>query len=61
MPTLIMKAVPVSETGAAIGLNTLMRSLGTSLRRLSSLGCWLAPLMISAEHSYPASAASTQP
>lgn len=31
MPTLIMGAVPVSETGAANGLNTLMRSLGTSV------------------------------
>ncbi|MGH8956626.1 MAG: MFS transporter [Microbacterium sp.] len=31
MPALIMRAVPVNETGAANGLNTLMRSLGTSL------------------------------
>ncbi|WP_366464993.1 MFS transporter [Pseudactinotalea suaedae] len=30
MPTLIMRAVPAHETGAANGLNTLMRSLGTS-------------------------------
>lgn len=30
MPTLIMRSVPVSETGAANGLNTLMRSLGTA-------------------------------
>jgi MFS family permease len=30
MPTLIMRAVPASETGAANGLNTLMRSLGTA-------------------------------
>lgn len=30
MPTLIMRAVPESETGAANGLNTLMRSLGTA-------------------------------
>lgn len=30
MPTLIMQAVPASETGAANGLNTLMRSLGTA-------------------------------
>ncbi|AYJ52083.1 MFS transporter [Rhodococcus sp. P1Y] len=30
MPALIMAAVPTSETGAAISLNTLMRSLGTS-------------------------------
>jgi len=31
MPTLIMQAVPVNETGAANGLNTLMRALGTSI------------------------------
>ncbi|GAA2078183.1 MFS transporter [Microbacterium hatanonis] len=31
MPTLIMQAVPRSETGAANGLNTLMRALGTSI------------------------------
>ncbi|MFE0028345.1 MFS transporter [Amycolatopsis sp. NPDC059021] len=30
MPSLIMGAVPVSETGAANGLNSLMRSVGTS-------------------------------
>ncbi|MBO1901313.1 MFS transporter [Leucobacter weissii] len=30
MPTLIMRAVPASETGAANGLNTLMRGLGTA-------------------------------
>ncbi|RDG38002.1 MFS transporter [Streptomyces corynorhini] len=31
MPALIMGAVPVAETGAANGFNTLMRSLGTSI------------------------------
>ena len=31
MPALIMRAVPANESGAANGLNTLMRSLGTSL------------------------------
>lgn len=30
MPSLIMRAVPDTETGAANGLNTLMRSLGTA-------------------------------
>lgn len=30
MPALIMQSVPASETGAANGLNTLMRALGTS-------------------------------
>jgi MFS family permease len=31
MPALIMQAVPLRETGAANGLNALMRSLGTSI------------------------------
>ncbi|GGL67393.1 MFS transporter [Streptomyces fumigatiscleroticus] len=31
LPALIIGAVPASETGAANGLNTLMRSIGTSL------------------------------
>lgn len=31
MPALIMQAVPVEETGAANGLNALMRSLGTTI------------------------------
>lgn len=31
MPALIMQSVPVHETGAANGLNALMRSLGTSV------------------------------
>lgn len=31
MPTLIMQSVPLSEAGAAVGLNGLMRSVGTSL------------------------------
>ena len=30
MPTLIMRAVPVTETAAANGLNTVLRSVGTS-------------------------------
>lgn len=31
MPALIMSSVPLSETAAANGFNTLMRSLGTSV------------------------------
>ncbi|MBY4570796.1 MFS transporter [Gordonia sihwensis] len=31
MPTLIMGAVPITEAGAAVGLNGLMRSVGTTL------------------------------
>jgi MFS family permease len=31
LPALIVSAVPASETGSANGLNTLMRSIGTSV------------------------------
>jgi MFS family permease len=30
MPTLILGSVPLSEAGAAVGLNSLMRSVGTT-------------------------------
>ncbi|SDZ21287.1 Major Facilitator Superfamily protein [Saccharopolyspora shandongensis] len=45
MPGLIMAAVPVSETAAANSLNTLMRSIGTSLSS-SVAGVVLAHLTI---------------
>ncbi|MFT4306082.1 MAG: MFS transporter [Microbacterium sp.] len=41
IPTLIMKAVPGHETAAANGLNTLMRSLGTSIAS-AAIGAVLA-------------------
>ncbi|PVZ93644.1 MFS transporter [Amnibacterium flavum] len=41
MPALIMQAVPRSETGAANGLNALMRSLGTSIAA-AAIGAVLA-------------------
>src|SRR5688500_8119908 len=31
MPTLIMSSVPITETASANGLNSLVRSIGTSL------------------------------
>jgi MFS family permease len=31
MPALIMSAVPVTESGAAVGVNSLMRSVGTTV------------------------------
>ncbi len=46
MPALIMGAVPVSETAAANSLNTLMRSIGTSVSSAVS-GVILAHLTIS--------------
>ncbi|WP_200847066.1 MFS transporter [Microbacterium sp. 18062] len=35
MPTLIMRAVPITDTGAANGLNALMRAIGTTLAAAS--------------------------
>ncbi|MET0134445.1 MAG: MFS transporter [Kibdelosporangium sp.] len=46
MPALIMAAVPVSETAAANSLNTLMRSIGTSISSAVT-GLILAHLTIS--------------
>jgi MFS family permease len=46
MPALIMAAVPVSETAAANSLNTLMRSIGTSVSSAVA-GVVLAQLTIS--------------
>jgi MFS family permease len=31
MPTLIMDAVPMNEAGSAVGINALMRSVGTTV------------------------------
>ncbi|WP_417365509.1 MFS transporter [Glutamicibacter arilaitensis] len=45
MPTIIMSAVPRSETGAANGFNTLMRSLGTTTGA-AVIGLVLADLTI---------------
>ena len=45
MPSLIMAAVPASETAAANGLNALMRSIGTSLAS-AVIGAVLAHLTI---------------
>jgi MFS family permease len=47
MPALVMGAVPVSETAAANSLNTLMRSIGTSVSSAVS-GVVLAQLTITA-------------
>ncbi|OAP26094.1 MULTISPECIES: MFS transporter [Amycolatopsis] len=46
MPALVMSAVPVSETAAANSLNTLMRSIGTSVSSAVA-GVVLAQLVIS--------------
>ncbi|RSN56888.1 MFS transporter [Actinomadura sp. WAC 06369] len=46
MPTLIMGAVPASESGAANSLNTLMRSIGTSVASAAA-GVILAEMVVS--------------
>ncbi|MFW0786308.1 MFS transporter [Gordonia sp. CPCC 206044] len=46
MPALIMGSVPISETAAANGFNTLMRSLGTSIGA-AVIGAVLAQMTIS--------------
>lgn len=53
MPSLIMRAVPISETGAAIGLNTLMRSLGTSLASAVIAGVLAANVVRVGSAAYP--------
>ena len=47
MPALIMSSVPLSETAAANGFNTLMRSLGTSIGA-AVIGVVLAQLTVNA-------------
>jgi cyanate permease len=59
MPTLIMAAVPASETAAANGLNTLLRSVGTSTAS-AALAALTTGLVITAGGTqYPSYAAFT--
>ncbi|PXY30809.1 MFS transporter [Prauserella flavalba] len=58
MPALVMAAVPVSETAAANSLNTLMRSIGTSVSSavagvvLAHLTVSLGPVSVPAENGF---------
>jgi MFS family permease len=58
MPTLIMAAVPVSETAAANSLNTLMRAIGTSVSSavagviLAQLTTRFGPLTLSSQNGF---------
>ncbi|MDT0202570.1 MFS transporter [Nocardioides sp. AE5] len=55
MPALIMGAVPVSETGAANGLNALMRSIGSSISS-AAVAAVLASMTITVGgHAFPSS------
>ncbi|MFE5326474.1 MFS transporter [Embleya sp. NPDC056575] len=59
MPSLIMQAVPIGETGSATGLNTLMRSIGTSTSS-AVIGVVVANLtMRSGGREFPSRAAFT--
>jgi MFS family permease len=58
MPTLIMAAVPVSETAAANSLNTLMRAIGTSISSavagvvLAQLTTGFGPLTLPSQNGF---------
>jgi MFS family permease len=58
MPTLIMAAVPISETAAANSLNTLMRAIGTSMSSavagviLAQLTTRLGPAVLPSENGF---------
>lgn len=53
MPVLIMQSVPIGETAAANGLNTVVRSIGTS----TCSATVAAVLAAGAAHAYPSAAA----
>ncbi len=57
MPTLIMAAVPVTETAAANGLNTLLRSIGTSTSSATVAALAAANTVVIAGVPYPSEGA----
>ena len=57
LPTLIMRSVPVTETAAANGLNTLLRSVGTSTASAVTAAVFAAT--VSATTGYPTFGALT--
>lgn len=58
LPTLIMRSVPVTETAAANGLNTLLRSVGTSTASAVTAAVFAATIT-SATGGYPTYGAMT--
>ncbi len=52
MPTLIMRAVPVTETASANGLNVLLRSLGTSTASAATAAITTASVVSIAGHEF---------
>lgn len=59
LPTLIMRAVPVTETASANGLNVLMRSIGTSTASATSAAITAASVVVIAGHVAPTRGAVT--
>lgn len=59
MPTLIMRAVPVTETASANGLNVLLRSLGTSTASAATAAITTASVMTIGGHALPTQSAFT--
>ncbi|WP_244931312.1 MFS transporter [Nocardioides sp. W7] len=53
LPTLIMRAVPVTETASANGLNVLLRSLGTSTASATTAAVTTAWTITVAGQAYP--------
>lgn len=57
LPTLLMRAVPVTETASANGLNVLLRSVGTSTASAATAGITTASAVIIADTVAPTSGA----
>ncbi|WP_235736481.1 MFS transporter [Nocardioides alcanivorans] len=53
LPTLIMRAVPVTETASANGLNVLLRSIGTSTASAATAAITTASVMAVGDHLVP--------
>ena len=53
MPSLIMRAVPATETASANGLNTVLRSVGTSTSSAAMAAVTTAIVMRVDDHLYP--------
>jgi MFS family permease len=53
MPSLIMRAVPTTETASANGLNTVLRSVGTSTSSAALAAITTAMVIHVGEHVYP--------
>ncbi|GAA3673730.1 hypothetical protein GCM10022237_36650 [Nocardioides ginsengisoli] len=59
LPTLIMRAVPVTETASANGLNVLLRSLGTSTASALTAAITTASVTVVAGTGFPSASALT--